>query len=70
MKRKTIERKIGEVFKCATGDMVVCERAIRETSCLGCMYADSDFRACTDESIGKCTKYMRSDGIHVVFRKI
>ena len=72
-----MERKIGEIFECATGDMVVCERVSPRLGwCKGCIYSVNDGnngsqRCADDKSLGSsCTAFTRSDGYNVVFKKI
>ena len=66
-----MERKIGEIFECATGDMVVCERVSPRLKCKGCIYADKSESVCrADELIGACHPLMRSDGRSVIFKRI
>ena len=66
-----MERKIGEIFECATGDMVICERVLLRLKCKGCIYADKSESVCrADELIGACHPLMRSDGRSVIFKRI
>lgn len=71
-----MERKIGEIFECATGDMVVCERVSPRLGwCRGCIYSVNDgnngSQCCNDDkSLGSCAAFTRSDGCNVVFKRI
>lgn len=66
-----IERKIGEVFRCATGDMVVCVKSHQEASCRGCIYAHCACAMCGhDDLSGICSARKRKDGNDVIFMKI
>ena len=62
-----VERKIGEVFRCATGDMVVCVKD--EGMCKGCIHA-KDRNCRQDKLIGVCSSHVRKDKTSVIFRKI
>ena len=69
-----MERKIGEIFECATGDMVVCERVSPRLGwCKGCIYSassGSESECGDDKSLGSCAAFTRSDGYNVVFKRI
>lgn len=63
-----IERKIGEVFKCMTGETVMC---VKDTSgmCKGCIHV-KDKNCRQDKAIGLCSMSMRKDKTSVVFIKV
>ena len=71
-KEKIIKtRQIGEVFKCQTGDTVICEKISPPLECRGCIYADNSELACrADATIGTCSPALRNDNNSVIFRKI
>lgn len=62
-----IERKIGEIFRCATGDTVVCVKD--EGMCKGCIHV-KDRNCRQDKLIGVCSSHVRKDKTSVIFRKI
>ena len=63
-----IERKIGEVFKCITGETVMCVKS-PEMSCRGCIYC-SNCICSYDKSTGPCSPNKRSDGNSVIFQVV
>lgn len=65
---KQFERKIGEVFTCMTGQLVMCVKS-SEMSCRGCIYCGNGI--CShDKSIGNCSPRKRSDGNSIIFQVV
>lgn len=63
-----VERKIGEVFTCMTGQLVMCVKS-SEMSCRGCIYCNNGM--CSyDKSTGGCSPRKRSDGNSVIFQAV
>lgn len=60
-----VERKIGEIFRCEFGKMVMCVEA-QHDQCVGCAYAGT--WACSyDHMLGPCSPIVRDDNKSVIF---